>query len=75
MDSQKVDIVDYAMPLMQIERMAKQAHALCLEGKYGEARLLAQQLCVEGRLLQHVLYIMEEKEKERHANPNEIQAG
>ena len=75
MDLQKADITDYAMPLMQIERMAKQIHDLCLEHKYGEARLLAQHMCVEGRLLQHVLYIMDEKEKERHADPNTIHAG
>jgi hypothetical protein len=61
-DSQKANINDYAMPLMQIERLAKQIHNLCLERKYEEARLLAQSVCVEGRLLQHVLYIMEEGE-------------
>jgi hypothetical protein len=61
-DSQKANINDYAMPLMQIERLAKQIHNLCLERKYEEARLLAQNVCVEGRLLQHVLYIMEEGE-------------
>jgi hypothetical protein len=33
-DSQKANINDYAMPLMQIERLAKQIHNLCLERKY-----------------------------------------
>lgn len=75
MDSQKAEINDYAMPLMQIERMAKQIHDLCLEYKYEEARLLTQRLCVEGRLLQHVLYIMEEKEKAKHADSQAVQAG
>ena len=59
------DINDYAMPLIQIERMAKQIHDLCLEQKYAEARRLTQHLCVEGRLLQHVLFLMEEKEMAR----------
>lgn len=63
MDLQKADITDYAMPLMQIEQMAKKIHDLCLERKYEEARLLTQKLCVEGRLLQHTLHIMDEKEK------------
>lgn len=72
MDSQKVDLNDYAMPLMQIERMAKKIHDLCLEYKYEEARLLTQQLCVEGRLLQHVLHIMQEGEED--ANTQRVQA-
>ena len=75
MDLQKADITDYAMPLMQIERMAKQIHDFCLDQKYAEARTLTQMLCVEGRLLQHVLLIMGDKEKERHADANTIQAG
>lgn len=74
MESQKNSINDYAMPLMQIERMAKQIHNLCLEHKYEEARLITQKLCVEGRLLQHVLLLMNEKEKESYANPKEFQA-
>lgn len=74
MELQKTNLNDYALPLMQIERLAKEIHALCLEHKYEEARLLAQKLCVEGRLLQHVLLLMDEKEKESYANPKEFQA-
>lgn len=55
-------INDYAQPLIQIERLQKSIHAKCLEGKYEEARQLAQELCVEGRILQHTLQIMEEEE-------------
>lgn len=62
-DLQRSDLTDYAMPLMQIERMAKQIHDLCLEHRYEEARLLTQHLCVEGRLLQHILQLMGEQEK------------
>lgn len=57
------DIVDYAMPLMVIERYAKEIHNLCLEHKYVDARLLAEKLCVEGRLLQHALYVMNEQQR------------
>lgn len=56
-------INDYAQPLIQIERLQKDIHAKCLEGQYEEARQLAQALCVEGRILQHVLHIMEEEEQ------------
>lgn len=72
MDLQRDDLNDYAGPLMKIERLARDIHYLCLENKYEEARLATQHLCVEGRLLQHVLYIMEEKER-RYAHPNEHQ--
>lgn len=73
MDLQKDDLIDYAMPLMNIESMAREIHDLCLAHKYGEAGLVAQVLCVEARILQHVLRIMEEKEQ--HAYPKIVQAG
>lgn len=57
------EIVDYAMPLMQIEKLAKEIHHLCMNHEYEAARLKAQSLCVEGRLLQHVLTIMEEQKR------------
>ena len=72
MDLQKADINDYALPLMRIERMAKQAHDLCLEHKYGEAQAVAQLLCVEARMLQQTLRIIEEKEIARHANTKTV---
>lgn len=57
-----VDIVDYAMPLMNIERMAKEAHALCLEGDYAAASEVALRLGVEARILSATLAIMQNKE-------------
>ena len=57
-----IDVVtDYAEPLMNIERMAKKVHHLCLENKYAEAKELAIQIAVEAKLLQSVLILMEEK--------------
>ena len=67
-------VTDYAMPLMKIERMAKQIHDLCLEHKYGEARGLTIHLGVENRILQATLALLEEKER-AFANPTELQAG
>lgn len=55
-------INDYAQPLIQIERLQKDIHARCLDGRYQEARQLAQALCTEGRILQHTLQLMEEEE-------------
>ena len=61
---QEVALVDYAMPLMRVERLAKEIHDLCLDGKYEEARGTAMQLVVESRLLQTTLrYMSEEQEK------------
>lgn len=57
------EIVDYAQPLIQIEKLAKEIHHSCLNQEYEAARLKAQSLCVEGRLLQHVLMIMEEQKR------------
>jgi len=67
-------ITDYAMPLIQIERMTKVIHDLCLEHKYGEARELTVHLGVENRILQATLALLQEKEK-AFANSKELQAG
>jgi hypothetical protein len=65
-------VTDYAMPLMEIERMARAIHDLCLEHKYGQARELTTHLGVETRILQATLALLEEKEK-AFANPQEVQ--
>ena len=56
-------VTDYAMPLIEIERMSRAIHNLCLEHKYGEARELTVHLGVENRILQATLALLEEKEK------------
>ena len=66
-------VTDYAMPLIEIERMTKSIHDLCLERKYGQARELTTHLSVETRILQATLALLEEKEK-AFANPQELQA-
>lgn len=57
------DIIDYAMPLMNIERMAREIHDLCLEHKYEDAAEIALHLTAESRVLKHTLTIMNDKEK------------
>jgi len=74
MDSQRTDLVDYAKPLLDIERLAKELHDLCLEHRYEEARYTALLINVEARMLQQTLFIMEEKEQ-RRADPQRVQAG
>jgi hypothetical protein len=57
------EVIDYAMPLMKIERFAKEIHDLCLHYKYEEAREQTLHLLAEARVLQHTLTIMNEKEQ------------
>ena len=57
------DIVDYAMPLMNIERLAKEVHQLCLKNKFGTAEDTAVLLLTEVRLLQSTLAIMREEQR------------
>jgi hypothetical protein len=53
------EVVDYAMPMMKIEKLLRKAHDLCLGHRYAEAREVALHLGVEARILQHTLSIME----------------
>lgn len=64
-------IIDYAMPLMQIERMARRVHDLCLEHRYNEAREVTLNMSVETRVLQATLAILETKER-RNADTKEV---
>jgi hypothetical protein len=68
MDLQKTDIVDYAAPMIRMEQMLKRTHDLCLDRKYEEARDAAIELGAEARMLQHVLKLMDEKEKALYGN-------
>lgn len=56
------DIVDYAMPLMNIERMAKDIHQLCLKQNYAAASEAVLHLGAEVRILSAALAIMQGKE-------------
>lgn len=63
------EIVDYAMPLIRIERMIKEIHDLCLEHKFEEAGEQTLHLLAESRVLKHTLTLM----KEQYENPKEHQ--
>ncbi len=58
-------IIDYAMPLMNIERMAKGVHHSCLEGDLNYALATAVSLSAESKLLINSLKVMIEKEESR----------
>ncbi len=62
------NIIDYAMPMMIMEKALRKAHDLCLENRYGEARELAVQIAAEARLLQQTLRLMEEESWSRTPN-------
>ena len=53
------EVIDYAMPMMKIEKLLRKSHDLCLGHRYAEAREVALQLGAEARILQHTLSIME----------------
>lgn len=56
-------VIDYAMPLMQIEKMTKRVHEMCLEKQYTQAADMMPMLIAEARVLQATLAIMETKQK------------
>lgn len=51
MDFEVEEVIDYAMPLMNIERMAKRIHDLCLAGDLEQAKEVSFMLTAEGRIL------------------------
>jgi hypothetical protein len=58
-------VIDYAMPLMNIERMAKHIHHLCLEGDLKSAQTVTIELLAESKILLNSLKHMQEKEPSR----------
>lgn len=56
------EVVDYAMPLMNIERIAKEVHSKCLDQDFRSAEEFALKLSVEARILLATLAIMQNKE-------------
>lgn len=55
------DIIDYAMPMMQIEKLMKDIHALCLDKKYKEAGEQCPEIIAQARMLTAALALMESK--------------
>lgn len=57
------EIIDYAMPLMNIERMAKEAHNHTLKNDLTAAHEVSMLLGAEARILQRTLEIMMERQR------------
>lgn len=55
-------IVDYAMPLMRIDKLAKTIHDMCLHNDLKNAEELTLRLIAEGRILRTSLAIMQNKD-------------
>lgn len=56
-----MEIIDYAMPLMKLERLLKEIHDLCLDKKFEDARQKSMMVMVEAGVLQHNLTLMQDK--------------
>jgi len=53
------DIIDYAMPLMQIENLMRKIHDHCLKREYNAANTLCPEIIAEVRVLSASLALME----------------
>ena len=54
-------MIDYATPLMNIERLAKEVHDMCLHATLAEAEEKALELTAEARILTQTLRLMQNK--------------
>lgn len=63
-DATHGEIIDYAMPLMNIENLMREVHDLCLLRKYDLANDICPKIIVEARMLAASLALMAAKEKE-----------
>lgn len=54
-------LIDYATPLMNVERLAKEVHDACLHRTLAEAEERALELVTESRLLVQTLRHMQNK--------------
>ena len=57
------DLIDYAAPMMRIERLLKDLHDLLLDGKFDEAIELSPVITTESKLLQNTLVLMKENKR------------
>jgi hypothetical protein len=54
-------LIDYATPLMNVERLANEVHDKCLHASLADAEEKALELVAEARLLVHTLRHMQNK--------------
>lgn len=56
-------LIDYAAPMMSLEKMLKDLHNLLLENKFAEGLELSETIAADARLLTHTLRLMKEKQR------------
>lgn len=56
-------LVDYATPMMCIEKMLRDMHNLLLKNKFEEAIELSLAITAEAKLLNNTLVLMREKQR------------
>jgi hypothetical protein len=61
--SRQTTLIDYAEPMMRIERLLKEMHNLLLDNKFDEAIELSPVITTEAKLLQHTLVLMKENKR------------
>jgi hypothetical protein len=55
------ELIDYAAPMMRLERLLKDLHNLLLDNKFDEAIELSPVITTEAKLLHNTLILMKEK--------------
>ena len=61
--SDPTPLIDYAAPMMQLERLLKDLHNLLLDNKFDEAIELSPLITAEAKMLQNVLVLMKENQR------------
>jgi hypothetical protein len=61
--SHQTTLIDYAAPMMRIEKLLKDLHNLLLDNKFDEAIELSPVITTEAKLLQHTLVLMKENQR------------
>lgn len=57
------ELIDYAAPMMRIERLLKDLHNLLLDNKFDEAIELSPVITAEAKLLHNTLILMKENQR------------
>lgn len=57
------ELIDYAAPMMRLERLLKDLHNLLLDNKFDEAIELSPVITTEAKLLHNTLVLMKEKQR------------
>ena len=57
------ELIDYAAPMMRIERLMKDLHNLLLDNKFDEAIELSPVITAEVKMLHNTLILMKENKR------------